>query len=129
MVKAARGAAAAEPEQVLMVAVSVRTEGGCEVGTDLREAEPHVGRAGGAVEVAGGEAWGRQSGALLREGVAESPVGDEAIPPAWMDACNHVCKCMHVIDKSVTVGSRGNTCLHGWSSRDVQFRNQMEVCT
>ena len=98
-----------------MVGVRVPAEGGCEVGADLREAERHVGGGGGAVEVAGGEAGRREAGALLREGVAEGPVGDEAVPPAWMDTCNHVC--MHVmIDRSVTVGSRGNMCTHGSSN-------------
>lgn len=75
-------AAAAEAEEVVMV---VAGEGGCEVGADLGEAERHVGGGGGAVEVAGGEAGWWEAGALLREGVAESPVGDEAVPPAWMD--------------------------------------------
>jgi len=115
MIEAVGGACAAEAEQVLMVGVRVPAEGGCEVGADLREAERHVGRAGGAVEVAGGEAGRREAGGLLREGVAESPVGDEAVPPAWMDTCNHVC--MHVtIDRSVTVGPRGNMCTHGSSN-------------
>jgi len=85
MIEAVGGACAAEAEQVLMVGVRVPAEGGCEVGADLREAERHVGRAGGAVEVAGGEAGRREAGGLLREGVAESPVGDEAVPPAWME--------------------------------------------
>lgn len=104
MIEAApAGADAAEAEEVVMVAVRVRAEGGREVGPDLREAERHVGGAGGAVEMmmAGGEAGGRQPRALLGERVAEGSVGDEAVPPAWNGACNHV------IDKSVAVGSSG----------------------
>jgi hypothetical protein len=83
MVEAGRASNAAEAEEVLMVvAVHVRAEGGREVGPDLREAERHVGRTCGAVEVAGGEAGGRQPRALLGERVAEGPVRDEAVPPA-----------------------------------------------
>lgn len=68
------------------VVVAVLESGG-EVGAHLRETERHVARVGGgAVEVAGevAEAAGRrQPRALLRERVAERPVRDEAVPPAW----------------------------------------------
>jgi hypothetical protein len=81
-------------------------ESGGEVGAHLREAERHVARAGGAVEVAGeaAEARRRQPRAFLRERIAERPVCDEAVPPAWTNASTdkisysiiHACACIAV---------------------------------
>jgi hypothetical protein len=83
---AAAAGHAAEAEEVwgwVMVVVAV-LERGVVVGAHLREAQRHVARVGGAVELAGeaAQARRRQPRALLRERVAERPVGDEAVPPA-----------------------------------------------
>jgi hypothetical protein len=79
----------------VVVVVAVLESGG-EVGAHLREAERHVARVGGAVEVAGeaAEAGRRQPRAFLRERIAERPVGDEAVPPAWTNdriSFTHAC--------------------------------------
>jgi hypothetical protein len=76
----------------VVVVAAVVLHGGVEVGSHLGQAERHVAGVGGAVEVAGegAEARRRQPGALLRQCVAEGPVGDEAVPPAYIDTARKV---------------------------------------